>query len=166
LQAGPIGGHNQAGNYKINVRFNKENLINRIESIADKRNKIELRNIESITFLTEIFSNANEPYFVFLDPPYYVQGENLYYNFYCDANHVDLADVLKQNRNSNWFLTYDNCERIQELYSEFNTAYLPMTYTLQDKRKAKEIMVFSDSLYIPKQLRIGSKSEPLSMANS
>jgi len=165
LNAGPIGGKDQNGNYKIDVRFNKRDIINRILAIAERKNKIEVRNIESIDFLREIFSNTNEPYLIFLDPPYYMQGENLYYNFYTDNDHKRLAIILNENRNSNWLLTYDNCEKIKDLYSTFNKAYLPMTYTLQDKRKSKELMIFSDNLYIPKTIRIGSRSKLLSIAN-
>jgi DNA adenine methylase len=166
LQAGPIGGKDQTGNYKIDVRFNKRNLIERIQILADKKDLIEIRNTESLEFLEEIFSNEKEPYFIFLDPPYYVQGENLYYNFYNDSNHTQLANLLKDYSHSNWFLTYDNCERIKELYSDFRTAYLPMTYTLQEKKKSKEIMVFSDNLYLPRNLRLGNKSEEMAMIKS
>ncbi len=163
LQAGPIGGKDQSGNYKIDVRFNKRELTRRIESIAQKRDRIEIRNDESIELLDEIFSTTNNSKFLFLDPPYYVQGENLYYNFYSDQNHVKLSNLLKENINANWILTYDNCYRIRELYSDFKTAFLPMTYTLQEKKKAKEVMIFSNNLQLPKSLRIGKNSKKLKL---
>ena len=165
LQAGPIGGKDQTGNYKIDVRFNKKNLIDRIQLIASKKDCIEIRNEESIVLLENIMNHDGQASFVFLDPPYYVQGENLYLNSYQDSDHLALSKLLDLNRNANWFLTYDNAERIKELYSTFKTAYLPMTYTLQSKVKSKEIMVFSENLFLPKQLRIGSKSEELAMIN-
>lgn len=163
FSAGPIGGKNQTGNYKIDVRFNKTDLIDRIIQIADKKENIRLTNLESIQFLTEIFQFENQEHFIFLDPPYYVQGENLYFNFYTDENHLALSNLLRKNNNHNWFLTYDNSDRIKELYDGCKTAYLPMTYTLETKRKSKEIMVFSDSLHIPKSLRIGKKTSPISL---
>jgi len=163
FSAGPIGGKNQDGNYKIHVRFNKNDLINRINLIASKKDSIRLTNLESVQFLEEIFTMEDEGYFVFLDPPYYIQGENLYFNFYTDENHLALSNLLRQNNDKNWFLTYDNSDRIKELYDGCKTAYLPMTYTLETKRKSKEIMVFSDKLYVPKNLRLGKKSNPLSL---
>jgi DNA adenine methylase len=163
FSAGPIGGKNQTGNYKIDVRFNKIDLIDRIIQIADKKENIRLTNLESIQFLKEIFQFENQEHFIFLDPPYYVQGENLYFNFYTDENHLALSNLLRENNNHNWFLTYDNSDRIKELYDGCKTAYLPMTYTLETKRKSKEIMVFSDSLHIPKSLRIGKKTSPISL---
>lgn len=166
LNAGPIGGKNQNGNYKIDVRFNKVDLVERITKIADYRSSIEIANNESYEFLKEVFQIENEPFFVFLDPPYYLQGENLYFNFYEDKNHEDLSNLLRTNRDKNWFLTYDNTDRIKELYKDFRTAYLSMTYTLQEKKKAKEVMVFSDSLSIPKKLRMGNQSNRINLLSA
>ena len=46
LKAGPIGGYNQTGNYLIDARFNKKNLIKRIERISQYKDKISLFNLE------------------------------------------------------------------------------------------------------------------------
>ena len=160
-KAGPIGGRDQTGNYKIDVRFNKTDLIKRIELIAGFREKIEIRNLESLEMIDMILNNNSNDSFIFLDPPYYIQGEHLYLNCYNDQDHMALAEKLKTNSEKNWFLTYDNCDRINELYSEFRRSELSMSYTLQNKRKAKEVMFFSNNLYLPKQIRMGSKSYPL-----
>lgn len=160
-KAGPIGGMDQSGNYKIDVRFNKEELSRRIQKIANHASKIEIRNEESITLLDKIFEKKLDDIFVFLDPPYYDQGENLYLNFYTHENHTALRDILERGADQNWFLTYDNCDPINNLYSEFRRSDLPMSYTLQRKRKSKEVMIFSNSLHLPKNLRIGSRLSPL-----
>lgn len=165
-KAGPIGGKSQTGNYKIDVRFNKADLIKRVELIATLRDKIKVYNLESLEMIDSIFTLSNDNSFMFLDPPYYIQGEHLYLSCYDDADHLALSKKLKANSMKNWFLTYDNCNRINELYSKFRRSELSMSYTLQSKRKAKEVMVFSDSLYLPKQVRIGSKSSTLSLLNT
>lgn len=162
-KAGPIGGRDQTGNYKIDVRFNKVDLIHRIEKIAQLRDKIEINKMESIVMLDGIFRQDDSKKFIFLDPPYYVQGEHLYLSCYDDSDHVALSDKLRQNSDQHWFLTYDNCERINELYSDFRRSELTMSYALQSKRKAKEVMVFSHDLYLPKQLKLGSKSTALNL---
>ena len=41
LSAGVIGGKNQTGNFKIDARYNKKDLIERIETIADYSERIE-----------------------------------------------------------------------------------------------------------------------------
>lgn len=160
-KAGPIGGRDQTGNYKIDVRFNKIELCRRIEKIATLKKQIQVTNQESITLLKSIFSQQKEKRFVFLDPPYYDQGENLYLSFYKDSDHVNLRDLLKEHNDEMWFLTYDNSPRIIELYASFIQSDLPMTYTLQAKKKSKEVMMFSKALYLPKMMRLGSKSVPL-----
>lgn len=160
-KAGPIGGFNQTGNYKIDVRFNKSELSLRIKRIAALKDRIVLKNEESISILTNAFSDDETSRFFFLDPPYYVQGEHLYFSCYEDDDHVKLRDLLVSHQQENWFLTYDNADRIIELYQDCRTAELDMSYTLQTKRKAKEVMAFSDNLYLPKKLRIGSKTKEL-----
>ena len=156
-KAGPIGGQDQTGTYKIDVRYNKTDLVNRIVRIAQLKDNIEIHNTESIDFLQMIFAKDSGNKFIFLDPPYYKQGENLYLNFYKDADHVRLRDILYANKNTSWLLTYDNCERINELYHDFRKGHSVMSYTLQEKRKSKEVMIFSDNLYLPKQFRTVSK---------
>lgn len=163
LNAGPIGGRNQDGNYSIDVRFNKLALIGRINRIAERKDQIEITNMESINFLSNILGNKVEDQFMFLDPPYYTQGANLYFNYYMHDDHKKLAELLKSNHDANWYLTYDNCESINALYNDCKRAYLPMTYTLQEKRKSKEVMIFSDNLYIPSQLRLGSNTSEIKL---
>lgn len=161
-KAGPIGGMNQTGNYKMDVRFNKVELISRITRIAQFRDSLEIHNKESVTFLKYIIKRKKKK-LIFLDPPYYNQGENLYLNFYKDKDHQNLARLLEKNQETNWLLTYDNCDRIKELYQNTRKSYFPMSYTLQTKKKDKEIMMISNSLYLPKQLKIGKQSTQLNL---
>ncbi len=162
-KAGPIGGQDQTGKYKIDARFNKPNLIKRIEKIARLRDRIEIRNCESRELLNTAFSDNSSRKFMFLDPPYYVQGERLYLNAYEDSDHVALRDILRDNKDAHWLLTYDNSPRIHELYQNFRKSYLVVSYTLQEKRKAKEVMIFSDSLHLPELLKVGAKTSELSL---
>lgn len=157
-KAGPIGGIQQQGKYLIDARFNKPNLIQRIEKIGKWKEKISIYQREAVNFLIDIFEqNHNENKFIFLDPPYYDQGENLYLNYYDHEDHERLASLLKLNRNQDWFLSYDNKNEIIELYSELRKSTYSTRYSLQDKKKASEILIFSDSLDIPKNFRIHSR---------
>lgn len=159
--AGPIGGFDQTGNYKIDVRFNKNTLENRIKKIATFKDKISLYSVKAIPLLQEVFAEDRTTKFLFLDPPYYNQGDRLYLNSYVDADHERLRDVLIENKNENWFLTYDNCKKINDLYSTFRRGHQSMSYTLQEKKEMKETRVFSDSLNIPKRFKIGSNARKL-----
>jgi DNA adenine methylase len=162
FKAGPIGGHNQEGNYKIDVRFNKSNLIKRIIDIASYKEKITIHKKESISYLKYIFQLKRKK-LVFLDPPYFHQGENLYLNFYKKDDHQKLADILNCNHDKNWVLTYDNADFIKKLYNDSKMAHLPMSHTLQKKKIDKEIFMSSHNLHLPKNLRMGSKSQTLEL---
>ncbi|MBC6307871.1 DNA adenine methylase, partial [Listeria booriae] len=74
-KAGPIGGIEQTGNYKINCRFNKLALINKIRIIEKYKKHIILKNMEAIDFINdEILITRNS--FTFFDPPYYKKGRD------------------------------------------------------------------------------------------
>ncbi len=163
FKAGPIGGFDQTGNYKIDCRFNREDLIKRIEKIANNRDRIRLISEETISALPELSKKETGKSLFFLDPPYYAQGENLYLNHYQKADHEMLANALKAMKDTFWFLTYDNHKEINALYKDLHRAELPMSYTLQTKMKAKEVMIFSPNLEIPKSLRQGPKVTDLKM---
>lgn len=150
-KAGPIGGFNQTGKYKIDVRFNKRNLMSRVEKIGNFSNKIHLTSVDGIELLKHVKSYEPDS-FIFLDPPYYTQGENLYLNAYEHKDHLLLSEELTKARDSKWILTYDNNLNLRKMYANVRIGELDMSYTLQKKRKAKEIIVFSDSLFIPEKL--------------
>lgn len=48
LKAGPIGGKNQESNYSIDCRFNKKNLLEKINNIYKYKNKILLYNKDAM----------------------------------------------------------------------------------------------------------------------
>lgn len=161
-KAGPIGGMEQNGKYLIDARFPKSTLIERIQKIKDYKEQITINNNEAITLLSSIFKNKDlNNSIIYLDPPYYEQGENLYLNFYKHKNHENLANLLLNNKKQNWFLTYDNQSEIKEMYKGLRIAEYSTRYTLQDKKDAKEVLIFSDSLSIPEKFRIYSRENEL-----
>ncbi|MBE3128290.1 MAG: DNA adenine methylase, partial [Actinobacteria bacterium] len=59
LSAGPIGGIKQTGEWKIDARFNKTELISRIEKIAQFQERIEIYNKDGLIFLKEYLRKMN-----------------------------------------------------------------------------------------------------------
>jgi DNA adenine methylase len=45
---GPIGGYEQAGTWKVDARFNKENIIDRIKTIAQYKGQIKIYNFDAM----------------------------------------------------------------------------------------------------------------------
>ena len=67
ITGGPIGGINQEGNYKLDSRFNKKNLAEKIVEISKWKGKIELYNLEANEFINQILlSYLAEEVFIFL----------------------------------------------------------------------------------------------------
>lgn len=142
IKAGVIGGIEQRGNYKMDCRFNKKSLIKKIEEIGKYKDKIKFYNLDVIEFLKRIKKRDT---FIFFDPPYYEKGKDLYVNFYGNENHKELANRISRLKND-WIVTYDNVNPIKEMYSLYRQIEFDISYTLEKKRKAKEIMIFSNTL--------------------
>ena len=81
LKAGVIGGKSQEGNYKLDCRFNKVELIKKIKKIASFKSRIKLYNLDAEVFIRRNVSKTKDS-FTFFDPPYYKKGPGLYTNFY------------------------------------------------------------------------------------
>ena len=144
IEGGPIGGLGQKGKWKIDARFNKNNLIERIRKIALYKNKIKVSRFDGIDLIKRIKKINNV--FVYLDPPYYEKGSSLYLNHYIDKDHRKLSNFLNSNLDLNWLLTYDDVSSIRNLYKDRRMKEFPINYSAHTKKVGSEIMIFSDSL--------------------
>lgn len=142
-KAGPIGGLQQAGNYPIDCRFNKERLISQIQKIAEYKKHIQIFNLEALDFIEEVITKKRKC-FIFFDPPYYGKGPGLYANFYSHGDHANLAKkILHLLRNRKWIVTYDNANEIKSMYAKANGAVFTLQYSLQNKKLGSEVIFFS-----------------------
>ena len=149
LEAGPIGGYEQNGNYLMNARYNKEELINRILRIAKKRDSITVYNKDVRSFMKNYLHRYSNT-FVYLDPPYYKKGQELYKNFFVDKDHREIAELLKKEK-SRWMVTYDVDPQIVSLYAGFSSKFFNISYSVAEKKKALEIMILCDEALWPSE---------------
>lgn len=150
IKGGVIGGQNQTGKYKLDARFNKTKLIEKIQLINSKRHVIHFTNLDAIDFLKTI-ENLNFV-FTYLDPPYYVKGSELYLNFYKPEDHFDLRKYLL-NSNNDFILSYDNNDFIKNLYSDYSIYSFDISQSTSNKI-GKEIIVFSNKIKFKKSLKL------------
>lgn len=143
LSGGVIGGLQQTGKYKIDARFNKAELIRRIEKIARFSNRIEITNIDGVK-LIERFSRYENKTFLYLDPPYYEKGANLYMNAYTDSDHEFLSQYVRR-LSTPWLLSYDNNAYIANLYYPFEKRSYKLQHSTSNKI-GDEVLVFSDKV--------------------
>ena len=90
IKGGVIGGLEQTGKYKIAARFNKINLIDRIQKIKSVKDRITVSNFDGIQFIKKL-DNKKEEILIYLDPPYYQKGADLYMNYYTKKDHKRLS---------------------------------------------------------------------------
>lgn len=150
LNAGVIGGRDQSGPWKIDARYNAKELIFRVESIAKLRRRIRLTQSDALAMLKHNLPKWDQKTLIYLDPPYYEQGRELYYDFYESQDHADLAEFVGANMNGHsWIVSYDNVHEIKAMYNGFRKVVYNVGYSARTSRVGKEVMFFAPRLTVP-----------------
>lgn len=150
LNGGIIGGRDQSGPWKIDARYNAAELIFRIESIAKLRRRICLSCDDAMNFLRAQVRTLPAKSLVYLDPPYYVKGKDLYLDYYTHEDHERIAEwVTERIRRQKWIVSYDNVDSIHALYRRHRYILYELGYSARTVRTGSEVMFFCDALEIP-----------------
>jgi DNA adenine methylase len=149
IEGGVIGGLKQNSHYNIDCRFNKIELIHRIELIASRKNDISLSCFDAREFIRNVINNNPIECLTFLDPPYYKKGQQLYFSTFNHEDHLELAKVIQSELEEPWIVTYDDAPEINAMYSLSHRVHYPINYSVSTKRKGIEIMYYSPNLKIP-----------------
>ncbi|MFI7523729.1 DNA adenine methylase [Micromonospora globbae] len=144
LNGGPIGGKDQTGNYKIDARFNKDTLAERLRIISLYARHIVVRNSDGVEVIEEYCEEPKA--FIYADPPYFEKAGSLYLNSFDQEAHAMLADCLNERADRMWVLTYDNVSNVRQLYSERRREIFALNYSAHRVMKANEVMVYSDAV--------------------
>ncbi|CAM5515322.1 hypothetical protein BSAF29S_01199 [Bacillus safensis subsp. safensis] len=149
IKAGVIGGITQSGNYKLDCRYSKEKLIEKVKIIGDNRDKFKIFNVDATEFISDVIVDTKGA-FTFFDPPYYQKGPGLYTNFFKHEDHYKLSKVIQEALNDQkWIVTYDYNEEIKKMYSSLSYKTYILNYSADRKRQASEYMFFSNKTNIP-----------------
>lgn len=151
LTANPIGGINQDGAYKIDARFNRNGLVNKIKAIAERAPFIEIRNTTCERLLTGFKKRKDTSnLLVYLDPPYFQKGPSLYLNHYNEKDHAKLSGIIL-SCDFNWVLSYDSHSEIQRLYASVPLYESQLRYTILGNVAAHELV--ATRLRVPNSLK-------------
>lgn len=150
LKAGPIGGYDQTGNYKIDARFNKEALCERVKRIGLYSDQIHVTKQEAWKFLKKNFVKYPDNSYFYIDPPYYIKGQKLYEKFFIREDHERLAALLGAYEDKNWLLSYDDVDEINEIYRDKGRYRIGLNYSVAGARKASEIIIAACDTLVPK----------------
>ncbi len=151
IKGGVIGGKQQSGKYKLDARFNKKTLINKIKNIAKYKDQIVLLNYDAKELLKTRNLRRFYKTFINIDPPYVKKGAQLYENAFTETDHKQLYELVKMC-NRKWIVTYDVCPFVADLYKNYRSSYLDVTYSVKSSKKANEYIFFSDNIVLPKEI--------------
>ena len=170
IKGGVIGGQEQAKDWKIDVRFKREELVTRIQRIAARKKDIKLYNKDVNSFIRNYVPLYEENALIYFDPPYFRKGQQLYMNFFNYKDHVRIEQEIRERVNCDWIITYDYEPQIEEIYHNYNLRLYDLNYSVSTKRKANELMIFKDGIFIPSDEELNSKKinihiRPLSLAD-
>ncbi|WGS40529.1 DNA adenine methylase [Burkholderia sp. JSH-S8] len=149
LGAGVIGGLKQDGKWKLDARFNKEELVERIRLIARHRDQISLTNMDAVALLDTLAPRLPSSSFIYLDPPYYVKGGDLYEHHYTHYDHQLVSEAVRRLDNVAWMVSYDDVPQIHALYTGFECMQYTLSYTAQARCRGSEAIFFSPDLSVP-----------------
>ncbi|WP_140484973.1 DNA adenine methylase [Flavobacterium sp. GSA192] len=145
IKAGVIGGNAQTGEWKMDARFNKSDLISKIEKISYYKDRIKIYNQDAVTFLKTIEKTISdkENLLLYLDPPYVEQGEGLYNVFYRKDDHLKLSKFLQKKSTCNWLVSYDDNPLIHKIYKEVRKNIFEFNYFANKTKVGRELVICS-----------------------
>ncbi len=150
LNGGIIGGRDQTGPWKIDARYNAHELIFRVESIAKLKSRIHLTRQDALKFLRSGSEKWASKTLIYLDPPYYTKGRDLYYDYYRHEDHECLATFVQRHiKRQRWIVSYDNATPIRDLYSKCPYRTYMVGYSARHRSEGAEVMFFDKKLTIP-----------------
>jgi DNA-methyltransferase len=151
IKAGVIGGYKQENIYKLDCRFNKEDLIKRILQIASVKDKIDLYNDDALILIDKVIKDEHfNNMLLYFDPPYYEKGSSLYMNYYKKSHHQIVCEKIKNLQGVKWIVSYDDTPEIRDLYSGCIKKEYSLVHTAAKSKEGKEILFFSSNLQFDK----------------
>lgn len=143
IKGGPIGGLDQSGTYKVDCRFNKDDLKSKIELIAGLKSKIKLYNRDAGYLIRMNLMKMKSPMFLNIDPPYVIKGSQLYTNFFTEGDHLNLQRVIIKHLDAEypWIITYDDCQLVRDLYKKLHMQEYRITHNAGGTVLGKEIVI-------------------------
>jgi len=143
---GPLGGKKQLSKYKIDCRWSPKYLSQKILKLNSSfKNKVIRQDCCTSLDFSEVISDNSTKALLYLDPPYFDKGNELYQCGFTYEDHTRLAKDLSNCTNL-WVLSYDNCEDIIDLYKDWTNIVIisDINYSINTARKYKTELLISN----------------------
>jgi len=152
LMGGVIGGKEQTGKWKIDARFVKKALIERVELLGYYANNITVSQADVANFIDKYVSKMPLNTLIYFDPPYFNKGQKLYQNHFAGKDHERLAEKIQSSVKQPWIVSYDNVDKISALYSSQDQEVFSLNYSAHLHTQGSELMVFKEGLDVPERV--------------
>lgn len=117
-----------AWGYRPKRSLPPERWFERIIPCGKALENVRLTNID----FEEVINADGHDVLLYVDPPYYLPPKNKHYRCGFDPeDHIRLAEILR-NTHHKFFLTYDDCPEIRELYSWANIYNVNFIYRVDN----------------------------------
>ncbi|MCY3849980.1 MAG: DNA adenine methylase [Acidimicrobiaceae bacterium] len=153
LRARPIGGLRQDGEWRLDCRFNKDDLVKRLRRIARYAPQIDIFEGDAIDLLARVDEARIQSTFVYVDPPYLTRSSDLYLDEMSFDRHKQIAQLLRDEF-PYWMASYDIDDRVMsELYPESPILTFALRHCASRNRVGTEQIAFSDSCVLDNEIR-------------
>lgn len=126
MSGGPLGGRksdNVRGantniiKYPIDCRWSPDHIYKKIDKLHKQFSSVSVRlnKCTNCDFVDVICDNKHDA-IIYLDPPYYKKGNDLYQHGFNEQDHIRLSRAL-QNTKHQWVLSYDDCPEVRKIYN-------------------------------------------------
>ena len=152
LRARPIGGLRQDGQWHLDCRFNKDDLVQRLRRIAAHAAQIDIFEGEAIDLLSRVDEAPRRSTFVYVDPPYLTRSSGLYLDEMSFDEHKQIAQLLR-GEFPYWMASYDIDDRVKsELYPESPILTFALRHCASSNHFGTEQIAFSDACVLDDEI--------------
>ncbi len=149
LTARPIGGMDEKGRWKSDARFYKAGLRKRVDYLGAFAHRTLVTELDARVMVQSIDQDLAAQYFLYVDPPYLIQGNELYMSGLTIEDHVEVASTLSASP-VRWLLTYDADARVTaELYEKQRCLEFDIHHFAHTQHLGQEYAVFGSTVIVP-----------------
>lgn len=155
FSSGPIGGYGQEGKYKLDARYNMEKMISEIKEIGQYLPLINTKCFsKDFREIINLYKD-NPDALLYLDPPYFKQGHQLYRHSMNKNDYEDMANILRDSKCS-WIVSHDNNIEFTSLFKGWSniTNIDNVAYTINSikgNRKSEILISNRDFIHLKRK---------------